>query len=120
VDLFGTALENAEELLIHNYILVESAFLLQGRLGLSSALQLLSDAQGFQVHWIREEDHENALALLIQRGRRALSLVDCMSFVVMCNYGVQDTLAFQARGVHGVRRARLTPRVGLERWPARA
>ena len=96
VNLFSAALGNAEELLVHNYILVESAFLLQRRLGLSSALQLLNDAQGFRVHWIREEDHDNAVALLTQRGRRALSLVDCMSFVVMRDYGVEESLGFDS------------------------
>ena len=94
VDLFKMALENAEELLVHNYILVESAALLQRRLGLTSALHFLDDAKSFKVHWIREEDHDNAAALLNQRSRRGLSLVDCMSFVVMRNYGVQDSLAF--------------------------
>ena len=96
VDLFSAALANAEELLVHNYILVESAFLLQRRLGLSSALQLLNDAKAFRVHWIREEDHDNAVALLTQRGRRAISLVDCMSFVVMRDYGVKESLGFDS------------------------
>ena len=96
VDLFSAALENTEELLVHNYVLVESAFLLQRRIGLSSVLQFFDDAKAFKVHWIREEDHDNAVALLAPRGRRGLSLVDCMSFVVMRDYGVQDSLAFDS------------------------
>ena len=100
VGLFSAALENAEQLLVHNYILVESAFLLQRRLGLSSSLRLLGDAKAFKVHWIREEDHDNAVALLTQRGRRAISLVDCMSFVVMRDYGVQNSLGFDSDFEH--------------------
>ena len=94
VGLFTRALDSAEELLVHNYILVESAALLQRRLGLSSVLRFLEDARSFKVHWIREEDHDDATALLNQHNRRELSLVDCMSFVVMRNYGVHDSLAF--------------------------
>ena len=96
VDLFTKALHSAEELLVHNYVLVESAALLQRRLGLSSVIRFLEDARSFKVHWIKEEDHDNASALLNQRSRRGLSLVDCMSFVVMRNYGVQDSLAFDS------------------------
>ena len=96
VVLFRMALERAEELLVHNYILVESAALLQRRLGLSSVLRFLEDAKSFRVHWISEEDHDNAVALLNQRSRRGLSLVDCMSFVVMRDYGVQDSLAYDS------------------------
>ena len=39
-------------LLSHNYVLVESAALLQSRLGLDSALAFLSDAENFTVHWV--------------------------------------------------------------------
>ena len=96
VALFGQALENGEEFLVHNGILVEAAALLQHRLGLTAALRFLRDADSFQVHWTSAEDHRRALALLEERGRRGLSLVDCMSFVVMRQHEMQRALAFDS------------------------
>ena len=82
--------------LTHNYILVESAALLQSRIGLRTALAFLSDAEKFTVHWVTPRDHADAVALLAERKRRGLSLVDCMSFTVMRNYGVTAALAYDA------------------------
>lgn len=89
-------------LLTHNYVMVESATLLQSRIGLNSALAFLSDAAYFTVHWVTPTDHAEAIGLLTERNRLGLSLVDCMSFVVMRKYGVGTALAydsdFQAEG----------------------
>ena len=94
-------------LLTHNYVLVESAAVLQRRLGLTSALSFLAESRTFTVHWITQEDHMEAVALLERRGKRNLSLVDCMSFVVMRNYDVTTALAydsdFQAEGFNAWR-----------------
>ena len=81
-------------MLVHNYVLVEAAALLQGRLGTSSAFQFLRDSGRFQVHWIGQEDHRQAVALLEERNRRGLSLADCASFVVMRQYQTVLALAF--------------------------
>ncbi len=89
-------------LLTHNYVLVESAAVLQRRLGLTSTLSFLAESRTFLVHWITQEDHAEAVELLERRGKRNLSLVDCMSFVVMKQYGITTALAydsdFQAEG----------------------
>lgn len=90
--------------LTHNYILVESAALLQSRIGLRSALAFLSDAEKFTIHWVTPRDHADAVTLLAERNRRGLSLVDCMSFAAMRNYEVSAALAynadFEAEGFH--------------------
>ena len=96
VDLFREALETQEELLTHNYILVESAALIQNRLGFSIAQQFLHDSQNFTVHWMTEQDHAQAVSLLEQHKRRGLSLVDCASFVVMDRHGASRALAFDS------------------------
>ena len=89
-------------LLTHNYILVESTAVLQSRLGMKSALAFLADSRNFTVHWVTPRDHAEAAELLNRRDRRKLSLVDCMSFVVMKKYGATLALAydsdFQAEG----------------------
>ena len=86
----------------HNYVLVESAAVLQRRFGLTSALSFLAESRTFTVHWITPEDHAEAVELLERRGKRNLSLVDCMSFIVMRQYGITTALVydsdFQAEG----------------------
>ena len=89
-------MSEGQALLTHNYVLVESAALLQNRLGLESSLAFLSDAERFTVHWVSPSDHAEAVELLKDRNRRGLSLVDCMSFVVMRQYSVKLALAFDA------------------------
>ena len=89
-------LEAGEELLVHNYVLLEVSALLLRRLGLAEALNALEQRNDYQVHWITAEDHEEAVALLARRGQRRLSLVDCASFIVMRRYGLTQALAFDA------------------------
>lgn len=85
-----------ESVLTHNYVVVESAALMQRRLGLQAALIFLEGVQLLQVHWVTDDEHRAAVELLERRGRRSLSLVDCTSFVVMKEYGVTMTLAYDA------------------------
>lgn len=96
VAAFRRLLDDGEDVLLHSYILVEAAALLQRRLGLSSALQFLQESQGFQIHWVSSGDHEEAVGLLGERGKRGLSLVDCASFAIMRRYQVNRALAFDA------------------------
>ena len=96
------ALQQGIPVLTHNYVVLESAALIQRRLGLDATLTFLKDTSLLKVHWITPEDHAEAVDLLERRGRRNLSLVDCMSFVVMKQYGITTALAydsdFQAEG----------------------
>ena len=85
-----------ETLLTHNYVVTESAALIQRRLGLRAALTFLRGIQHLHVHWVTQDEHRSAVEILEQRGRRNLSLVDCVSFVVMREYGVTTALAYDA------------------------
>ena len=91
---FGDALKSGETFLLHNYVLLESAALLQARLGLPSAILFLKDAKSFEVEWVDMELHEEAVKELEKIGKRGISLVDCTSFLVMRRKGVQKVLAF--------------------------
>lgn len=91
---FEGVLKSGENLLLHNYILLESAALLQARLGLRSALLFLRDAKSFEVEWVDLDLHEKAAKELERIGKRGISLVDCTSFLVMKRKGVQKVLAF--------------------------
>ena len=94
--LFDQALRTGQEILVHNYVVVESAALLQSRLGLNISLRFLDEAQAFHIHWISSTDHQQAVALLNDRSKRELSLVDCVSFVVMRQFGVSEALTFDS------------------------
>ncbi len=89
-----TVQEKGHTLFLHSYLLAEAAALLQRRLGLGVALRFLEDAAALRTHWVTAQDHREATALLRDRGRRALSLVDCVSFVVMRRHGVALAFAF--------------------------
>ncbi len=57
-------LESGEDLLTHNYVLVESVALLQARLGLLAANKLGRDAANFAVEWVDAELHAAAIHAL--------------------------------------------------------
>jgi predicted nucleic acid-binding protein len=91
---FEDILKSGETFLLHNYILLESAALLQSRLGLSSAILFLKDSKAFEVEWVDLDLHEEAEKELERIGKRGLSLVDCTSFIVMRRRGIKEALAF--------------------------
>jgi predicted nucleic acid-binding protein len=89
-----TLLERGEELLTHNYVLVESMALVQSRLGLAAALKLAADAQTFVIEWVDDHLHASGVSALEASGRRRLSLVDHISFLVMKSRRVDTAFAF--------------------------
>ena len=91
---FDLALKSGETFLVHNYILVESAALLQARLGFQSAALFLKNAKSFEMEWIDSDLHEEAEKELERIEKRGISLVDCTSFIVMRKRGVKKVLAF--------------------------
>jgi len=91
---FEGALKSGETFLLHNYILLESAALLQARLGLPSVVLFLKDAKSFEMEWVDRDLHEEAAKELERIGKRGISLVDCTSFLVMRRKGIQKVLAF--------------------------
>lgn len=88
------ALEAQEELLTHNYVLVEAMALIQHRLGLPAALKLAQSAQAFEIEWVHQGLHEEAVERLARARQRQVSLVDQVSFLVMRARGVVRALAF--------------------------
>jgi len=91
---FGDVLKSGEIFLLTNYILLESAALLQARLGPSSAILFLKDAKSFEMEWVDLDLHEEAEKELERIGKRGISLVDCTSFVVMRRRSVRRAFAF--------------------------
>ena len=94
LEKFDHALSAGDPVCLHNYILVESAALLQARLGLRVALQFLKEAKAFQIEWVDPVLHRKALQELERIRRRGVSFVDCLSFLVMRERGIKRVLAF--------------------------
>ena len=86
-----------ETVFTHNYILSESMALIQRRIGLAQALDFHATTHRLlTVHWITDVEHDIAVELLTRRNRRRLSLVDCVSFVLMETYGSTTAFAYDS------------------------
>jgi predicted nucleic acid-binding protein len=87
-------LQSGERLLTHNYVLVESLALLQHRLGTGAAVKLAESASGFEIIWVDRRLHEDAARRLARAGKRRVSFVDQVSFLVMKSRDIEKALAF--------------------------
>lgn len=90
------ALINSGELLLtHNYLLLEAGTLIQSRLGLAAArLFHLEIAPVLQIQWVDERIHRTAVAMALAAERRKLSVVDCVSFLIMRELGITRAFTF--------------------------
>lgn len=93
-EIFKQIIEGEEELVLHNYVVVESVALIQHRLGLSQVKKFLQDVELLQILWVDELLHKKAIAYLKRYGKRKLSLVDCVSFAIMKDHRIQQAFAF--------------------------
>ena len=87
-------LQRGEELLTHNYVLVESTALLQARLGPAAAIKLATDSAAFVIEWVDDDLHASGIRELERSKKRHLSLVDHVSFLVMRRRRVAVAFAF--------------------------
>ena len=94
VELAGRASSEGEILVVHNYVVVEAVALLQRRLGLDVTTRFLRGVGRFRMHWVTESEHGLAVEHHARAARRQLSLVDCVSFVVMRRLEMDTALAF--------------------------
>ena len=88
-------LEDEALLLTTGFVLVETLALVQHRLGLEAARAFLEDVYPLlNVEWIAETDFEAGAASVLSAQRMELSLVDCVSFVLMRRLGIRRAFAF--------------------------
>lgn len=94
-------LHDRVSLITSNYVLVETAALLQHRLGLAALSLFDRDVSPvLHVEWVSKALHAAAMSSVLAARRRGLSLVDCVSFAVMRALGLHDAFAFDAHFAH--------------------
>lgn len=91
---FGALLDSEEAILTHNYILVESLALVQRRLGWVAAIELTRSVHDFEIVWVDQAVHDEAVRRFRQSTKGDVSLVDHVSFVVMRERAIRVALAF--------------------------
>jgi len=83
------------DLVTTNYIILESSTLIQRRLGMQALQDFNRDMLPLlDIYWISRKIHTAALQTLLLAERRWLSLVDCSSFVVMNELGLDKVFTF--------------------------
>ena len=87
-------LDDREELLTHNYVLLEAISLLQARLGFSAAANLEKDSALFVIEWVDRNLHASGITEWKKSGKRRVSLVDQVSFLLMKRHKVTTAFAF--------------------------
>ena len=94
-EVWNRLLQTDEPLLVTNYIIVETAALIQHRLGMDAVRVLCGEVlPALDVHWITGDDHGQAQNALLAADRRRLSLVACSSFHVMRARLLRTAFAF--------------------------
>ncbi len=80
-----------------NYIVVETIALLQRRFGNDAVRLFTSDVQPLiTLAWVDEKTHESALNVVKTINQRILSLVDCTSFEIMRQLGIEHVFSFDS------------------------
>ena len=92
-EAFGGAAERGRRMVTTNYVLVETAALLQHRIGLAPVRDLEQRIVPLvSVQWVSSDVHRRAVDRLFRTDKRNVSLVDVVSFVVMDAEGLSDVL----------------------------
>jgi predicted nucleic acid-binding protein len=86
-----------EDLVTHNYVVVECASVIQRRIGALAVRSLIDELIPLlRVVWVDSETHDRATTALLATGSRTVSLVDWTSFMVMRAAGIQHAFAFDS------------------------
>ncbi len=85
--------EGAEGFLTTDYAVVESVSVAQRRWGMDAVRALIHEFLPLvDIVWTTPEDHAAGVEALLSANRRQLSLVDCVSFVIMRRLSVREYL----------------------------
>jgi len=89
--------EAGMKLITTNYVLLESASLIQRRKDFVTARGFLAEAtETLEIIWVDEVLQHKAVTIGSEAKARGLSLVDCTSFAAMRQAGIRRALAFDS------------------------
>ncbi len=92
---WGQMLTSDSALFSSNYIILETTTLLQHRFGIEAVRLFESDILPIlEIAWIDEPIHKQGMSALLVANRRNLSLVDCTSFEIMRQLGLDAAFTF--------------------------
>ena len=88
-------LASASTLFSSNYVILETTALLQHRFGIEAVRLFESDIiPVLEIAWVDKDIHMQAMSALLVANRRNLSLVDCTSFEIMRQIGIEAAFTF--------------------------
>lgn len=88
-------LDDGAGLVANSYILLETAALLQNRMGLDAVRTFFLDIHPLlEIDWIDAALFSLAVSLLLSTHRKGLSLTDCTSFLTMQKLKLSKVFAF--------------------------
>ena len=88
-------LRKGTTLFTSNYVLLETAALVQHRLCIAALRAFHEDvAPLLTVHWVTEEEHQGGMEAALAAARKRLSLVDCVSFRLLREAAVRSVFCF--------------------------
>ncbi|HHW17847.1 MAG TPA: PIN domain-containing protein [Firmicutes bacterium] len=94
-DLWRELLQSGASLACSSYVLVETSALIQRRLGVEALRAFREDVYPIlNIFWVDAPIHESAVDAVLAANRRELSLVDCVSFLVMRRRGLKRVFTF--------------------------
>jgi len=92
---WGRLVTGNDILVSSNYILVETFTLIQHRLGIDAVRAFQENVVPMlTVEWVDESTHRTGVMGVLTAGRKKLSLVDCVSFDIMRQLGIQSAFTF--------------------------
>ena len=78
-----------------NYVILETTALLQHRFGIEAVRLFENDILPvIEIVWLDETVHKQGMSALLIANRRDLSLVDCTSFEIMRQMGIDGAFTF--------------------------
>lgn len=87
-------------LICSSYVLVETYALVQNRLGMEATRVFHEDIYHLlQIEWVEKSLHMYGINSVLIANRRSLSLVDCVSFVIMRKMGIKKVFTFDTHFV---------------------
>ena len=101
--VWQSILESDETLATSNYIIVETFALLKNRLGQKAVRSYQENILPIVVTaWVEQSVHSAGVAAALAVGKNGPSLVDCVSFEIIRQYGMTEIFAFDQHFIdHG-------------------